>query len=101
MSINVSRAYFYAKAQRPVYIEIPIEDWEPGDDERVAKLSLSLYGTRDAAQIWATEYTQRLQKHGFIVGNASPCNFRHQTREKSMTIHGDDFTVSAPVEDLT
>ena len=38
MSIDVSRAYFYAKAQRPL-----------GDDERVAKLSLSLYRTRDAA----------------------------------------------------
>ena len=49
MSIDVSRAYFYAEAQRAVYIEIPMENWELGDDERVAKLSLSLYGTRDAA----------------------------------------------------
>ena len=101
VSIDVSRAFFYAKAQRPVFIEIPIEDWELGDDERVAKLSLSLYGTRDAAQNWANEYTQQLQKLGFIVGNASPCNFKHQTRDMSMTVHGDDSTVSAPVEDLT
>ena len=30
MEIDVSRAYFYAKAVRPVYIEIPTEDWEEG-----------------------------------------------------------------------
>ena len=28
MALDVSRAYFYAKATRPVYIEIPAEDWE-------------------------------------------------------------------------
>ena len=79
-----------------VYIEIPIEDWELGDDERVAKLILSLCWTRDAAQNWAKEYTQQLQKLGFIVGNASACNFRHQTRNMSMIVDGDNFTISAP-----
>jgi hypothetical protein len=53
MSMDVRRAYFYAKATRPVYIEIPIEDFEPGDEGKVARLNLSLYGTRDAAQNWA------------------------------------------------
>ena len=27
---DVSRAYFYAKAHRKVYVEIPTEDLEPG-----------------------------------------------------------------------
>ena len=53
MSVDVRRAYFYAKATRPVYIEIPIEDFEPGDEGKVARLNLSLYRTRDAAQNWA------------------------------------------------
>ena len=48
--VDVSRAYFYAKCKRPLYIEIPMEDWEAGDEERVGRLNLSLYGTRDAAQ---------------------------------------------------
>ena len=50
MSIDVRRAYFYAKTICPVYIEIPKEDWEPGDEDRVARHNFSLYGTRDAAQ---------------------------------------------------
>ena len=59
MSVDVRRAYFCAKATRPVYIEIPIEDFGPGDEGKVARLNLSLYGTGDAAQNWAKESTRR------------------------------------------
>ena len=44
------------KATQPVYIEIPFEDFERGDKGKVARLNVSLYGTRDAAQNWAKEY---------------------------------------------
>ena len=36
--INVSRAYFYIKCKRAPCIQIPDEDWEPGDEERVGEL---------------------------------------------------------------
>ena len=72
--------FFYAKLARPVYIEIPIEDFEPGDEGNVATLNLSLYGTRDAAQNWAREYTRFLRECGFVAGLASPCNGRHSLR---------------------
>ena len=61
MSIDVRRAYFYAKATLPMYIEIPIEDFEPGDEGNVARLNLSLYGNRDAARNWSNEYTKFLK----------------------------------------
>ena len=48
--IDVSRAYWYAKCKRVKNIQIPDEDWEPGDEGRVGELQLSLHGTRDAAQ---------------------------------------------------
>ena len=32
MTVDVKRAYFYARARRPMYIEIPIEDFEAGDE---------------------------------------------------------------------
>ena len=66
----------------------------------VGRLNLSLYGTRDAAQNWAVEYTQTLQAAGFVVGKASPCNFQHATRDLCVTVHGDDFTSSGSEEDL-
>ena len=39
---DVSRAYFYAPCQRPIFIEIPDEDWEVGDEHRVGRLKLSM-----------------------------------------------------------
>eukprot|EP00973_Karenia_brevis_P036049 4973185-Karenia_brevis.AAC.1 len=61
MANDVKRAYFHAPATREIYIEIPEEDWEEGDEARVAKLNLSLYGTRDAAQNWAKEVERVFQ----------------------------------------
>ena len=52
-----------------------MEDWQPGDANRVAKLKLSLYGTGDAAQNWTEECTQRLLELGYVAGLATPCNF--------------------------
>ena len=48
---DVSRAYFYAKAIRPVYVKLPEEDTEARDAGKCGELILSMYGTRDAAQI--------------------------------------------------
>ena len=88
MSVDVRRAFFCAKATRPVYIEILIEDFEPGDEGKVAGLNLSLYGTRDAAQNWAKVYTKFLEECGFKTGLASPCNFEDVNRELKLTVHG-------------
>ena len=45
---DVSRAYFYAKMTRPLYIEIPAEDptASPG---MLGRLQLCMYGVRDTA----------------------------------------------------
>ena len=59
----------------------------------VGELKLSLYGTRDAAQNWASEYTTFLQNIGFVKGYASPCNFQCDARGISLTVHGDDFII--------
>ena len=100
LSIDIKRAYFYAPAERPVYIEIPVEDYEPGDEGMVGKLMLSLYGTRDAAQNWAKEYTSYLEDIGFTTGAASPCNFVNEAMEVMVTVHGDDFTATGPQHGL-
>ena len=45
---DVARAYFYAKINRDVYIELPKED-PKADPNMLGRLRLCLYGTRDAA----------------------------------------------------
>ena len=91
--VDIKRAYFYAKARRAVFIEVPIEDREEGEEGMIGQLQLSLYGTRDAAQNWAAEYTSLLVGLGFRAGKASPCNFVHDKRGLALTVHGDDFTI--------
>ena len=91
MTNDVGRAYFYAPATKPIYIKIPDEDWEPGDEENVARLNLSLDGTKDAAKNWSKKYTEVMLSLGFEVGQGSPCNFKHVQRQVSVTVHGDDF----------
>ena len=48
---DVSRAYFCAPAKRQVFVELPAEDTEDGQD-LVGELNYSMYGTRGAAQNW-------------------------------------------------
>ena len=64
-----------------MYIEIQIEDFEPGDEHMVGRL----YGTRDAAQNWTREYTEFLESIGFRSGLTSPCNFYHKQKELFLT----------------
>merc|ERR1711978_132713 len=48
MIIDIRRAYFYAEAQRPIYVRLPPEDPRHADTSVCGKLLKSLYGTRDA-----------------------------------------------------
>ena len=75
MATDVKRAYFYAPATRPIYIEIPAEDHDADDHDNVGILNLSLYGTRDAAMNWSKTYSDYLVSIGFVKGRASQCNF--------------------------
>ena len=72
-------------AQREVYIEIPIEDREAGDEGMVGKLNLSLYGARDAALNWTKEYTRALEEIRYVKGKVSACNFRHVQRDVKLS----------------
>ena len=36
----------------------------------------------------------------FEIGCASPCNFTHEAKELFVTVHGDDFTITGPMDSL-
>ena len=88
---DVSRAFFHAKATRDVYVRLPNEDTKLGEEELCGKLNYSMYGTRDAAQNWQAEYSQRFIDCGFTRGSASPCVFHHVARSIRTLVHGDDY----------
>ena len=89
---DVSRAYFYAKATRDLYIRLPPEDPEAGPG-KLGKLNLCLYGTRDAARGWQETLSKHLEKEGFRRSKGFPSVFYHPERDLSLGVHGDDFTV--------
>jgi hypothetical protein len=95
--IDVSRAYFHAKARRKIYVELPPEDAAEG---MCGILEKSMYGTRDAAQSWENEYTDMLADAKFAQGKHSACVFFHAEREVRVVVHGDDFTVLGRSEQL-
>ena len=47
--IDVSRAYFHAKTERPVLIRLPVEDRMGADAGKIGLMTKSMYGTRNAA----------------------------------------------------
>ena len=55
MIADVKRAFFHAKARELVYVKLPPEDVEPGEEEMCGRLNFSMYGTRDAAVNWADD----------------------------------------------
>ena len=86
---DISRAFFHAKVERDVYVELPEEDRKPGEEHLCGKLRFSMYGTRDAAQNWYKEYSQQLVKIGFTQGIASPMHFLSpRTSDKDLRARG-------------
>ena len=72
---DTSRAFFHATAKREVFVQLPQEDTEEGEEESCGKFSFSMHGTLDAAQNWYEEYSGRLIEVGSKQGLASPCVF--------------------------
>ena len=88
MHTDISRAYFHAPSKEEKYVELPSEMWRSEYPE-YGRLSVSQYGTRDAAANWGDAYAKVLTEHGFARGVASPCSFcckergRHSCLEAS------------------
>ena len=100
MYADVSRAYFYAKAVRPVYVKLPEEDIEPGDEGKCGRLRMSMYGARDAALNWSLEYAATLLVGGYVQGRANRCLFYNKALGVSVMVHGDDFIAVGPHQHL-
>ena len=94
--VDVRRAYFYAPARRSVFVELPPEDCQPGDEHMCGLLRYNLYGTRDAAQNWEEELATKLSNLKLTIGgSACPCVWRGHIKGEDIvaTVHGDVITI--------
>ena len=96
---DVRRAYFYAKIDRDVFVELQLEDPDHGSG-KVGKLRLCLYGTRDAAKGWQETLSAHLVGLGFTRGAGHPSVFKHPIRGIKTLVHGDDYVSSGFSTDL-
>ena len=100
MHIDVSRAYFHAKAQRPVLIRLPVEDRVGTDAGTVGLVKKSMRGTRDAASNWERDWQEHVKNWGFQLGLRSKNLFHHKEDRVSGLTHGDDFVLTGPTKKL-
>jgi len=96
---DVARAYFNAKIDRDLYVELPAEDRDDKDD-MVGKLELCLYGIQDAARCWQEMLTEHLLSIGFVRGIGHPCVFFHADWDVKAAVHGDDYASAGPKEGI-
>ena len=95
MVCDVSRAFFYAPVQHEIYVELREEAKKTVEDNNMcAKLRMSMYGTKAAAQNWQKKVQETMATLGFSIGKASPVLFSHPQRSLKCPLHGDDFVVS-------
>ena len=90
--LDISRAHFYGNAERRVFVTLPEGDKLEGHCGLLLK---SMYGTRDAANIWQRDYTELLLRHNFTRSNAWPAVLYHREKDVRLLVHGDDFVILA------
>ena len=95
--VDARKAHLHAFAERNLYVALPPEVRVPG---MCARLRRSLYGTRDAPARWEAFLSKQLEGKGFVRGSASPCCYRHSSKDLSCVVHGDDFVFAGVESDL-
>ncbi|CAK0839220.1 unnamed protein product, partial [Prorocentrum cordatum] len=96
---DISRAHFYGKAQRRIFVELEEESRKEHGEDKCGLLLKSWYGTQDASKIWQGDYTELLEEHGYKAGMSCPAVFYKEVDETRLLGHGDDFAVLAQQQD--
>ena len=101
MYVDVSRAYFHAKAQRLVLVRLPVEDGVGADARKIGLLKKSMYGTRDAASNWECDWEEHVKEQSVSSFDSArrTCSIKKGHQVAGMT-HGDDFVLTGPTERL-
>ena len=91
MVMDVKCAFLYGEIQRSVYIELPHVDPKYGDGSVVGKLRKSMYGTRDAPQIWGKVVQNTLENLGYAQSVYQPAVYYSREKDVMIIVHVDDF----------
>ena len=91
MALDLSKAFLYGDVQRAIYIELPEEDGRKHSGDSVGLLSKSMYGLRDAPQVWQKVVESMLLERGFRKIMCTQCTNFQPDLEMYVVAHVDDF----------
>ena len=91
MALDFSKAFLYGDMQRRVFIELPDEDGRKDGKSLVGLLRKSMYGLRDAPQIWQRVVQDMLKKRGFVCLVTTQCMYVNPLSGVIIVAHVDDF----------
>ena len=89
MGLDVKRAFLHSETKRAIFVKPPPEVCAPVG--MIWKLKKTMYGTRDAPQVWRREVHKMLIARDFKNSKASPCFYYHEARDMNVITHVDDF----------
>ena len=90
---DISVAFFHGKVRKVIYVVPPKDLRKKG---KIWRLLKSLYGTRDASQVFATYVEEGLNDHGFQRNAVVPCLYWGAMLE-ALGVHWvDDFIFGIP-----
>ena len=93
--VDVRKAYINAPARRRVFVELPPEDYQAGDEDTCGLLQYSLHGTLVVAQHWEAEPASTLGGLMLTKRIACPCGWQVCIKGEHIvaTVHGDEITI--------
>ena len=91
MAIDFSKAFLYGDMKRQVYIELPDEDSRKYTSDVVGLLNKSMYGLRDAPQIWQGVVRSMLESRGFKPLIGTQCMYVRPQSGIVIVAHVDDL----------
>ena len=100
MVLDVKRAFLYGQARRPIYLKLPKEDPCSAGGKLVGRLERSLYGTRDAPQIWQEELKETMEAIGYRGCASHPGVYYHPASGAMAVAHVDDVLAIGPKSQL-
>ena len=91
MLLEETAAFLYGDCER--LMELPQEDARSSNPNMVARLIESLYGTRDAAQLWARHVGKTLSCLGYTETKWALGVYYQKEKDVEITLHVEDFLV--------
>lgn len=97
---DVKCAFLYGKMRRRVYIELPDQDPESKEKDKMGRLVNATHRVRDAPQIWSGEVRREMIAKGFQPSVLHPSVFSNPGKHMHIVVHVDDCLCVGPWSEL-